>query len=186
MDEDDRAAFSALIGEAALEAALSRQIADTGPDWFGLSLAERLAIHVYTTPMPWHDLINRDLWSDNPSAWVVHFASVLTRGLNKIPPYLGLTWRGVTLPRDVLDRYHVGSIVTWRGFTSSTPDIASAYGGNTLFAISSSTGRYIQPWSADAYVREVLFAAGTSFRVEYVGENRQGRLFLIELQEVLL
>jgi hypothetical protein len=152
---------------------------------FGLDDLERLAIWIYSTPNDWHHVINAGLWSRPVPAHVKVFASVLNRAIRKLPRVEGTVFRGLTLPDDraeFLKKYILDRTVTWPAFTSATRHRNKAFFGTVLFRITSKAGRSLQGYSADEIEEEVLFEAGTKFRVRdrFVDE----RLIVIDVDEL--
>jgi hypothetical protein len=146
---------------------------------------EALAMFVYTTPLEWHERINRELWNNRPSNEVLVFAAALNSGLAKAPPRKGLVYRGYAPPNldKFLRDYHVGQRKRMPAFTSAAIDPAKAFNGNVFFTIRSHTAGILWMWSADyGETDEVVFPTGTIFDVLSV-ERRGDRAF-IALEEV--
>jgi hypothetical protein len=83
---------------------------------------------------------------------------------------------------EFLRTYEVGSIVNWPGFTSTTRARRKAYVGNVLFRIESINGRSLQGYGADDMDEEVLFAAGTRYKV--IDVVADGAVLAVDLVEV--
>lgn len=73
--------------------------------------------------------------------------------------------RGAQLSPKQLEQYMVDEIVTERGFTSTSADIDKRFEGNVRFVIESKHGKLISFLSAYPEEQEVMFQAGTRFRV---------------------
>jgi hypothetical protein len=87
-------------------------------------------------------------------------------------------YRGTTLGPEVIEGYReaarTGDPVVESGFTSTTSDPSAAFGGNTRFVIRSEHGKDVSPISVFGTEQEVLFRAGTRFRVLSVTESAAG------------
>ena len=149
-----------------------------------VSGCEALAMFLYTTPMAWHEDINRRLWTGAPGSAVRLFERMLNSALSKQSRWIGLAYRGVTT--DNLEQftggYPVGHYVTARGFTSCARRIEGAFRGNVLFTIHSRTAAMVWMWKADYMEDEVIFQSGRTFEVLAV-ESRGDTAF-IALDEV--
>ena len=105
----------------------------------------------------------------------------LNDALDRLPdhPAKGLA-RGARLTPEGIARYVPGQIVTESQFTSAST--GRGFGGNTRFTIDSLRGKRIHWLSAHPSEGEVLFKAGTRFRVR--NRYRDGGITNIELEEV--
>jgi ADP-ribosyltransferase exoenzyme len=150
-----------------------------------LTYEEKEAIWRYSAEMLF-DEMNQALRSGRPlDPKLRKLVEDLSNGLAKLPPYQGEVYRGViSMTPEQLARYVPGSIVTEAGFTStsSSPDIAMGFQGSVKYKIKSKTGRDISTESESSYEDEVLFDAGTKFRVEQVTTDRG--VTTIEMEEV--
>lgn len=91
--------------------------------------------------------------------------------------------RGTTLPADELEQYkRVGNIVTEEAFTSSATG-QTRFGGEHFVVIKSKHGKSVKGYSAFRSENEVLFAAGSRFKVLEV-EHRGGRRYKFTVQQV--
>jgi phage-related protein (TIGR01555 family) len=104
------------------------------------------------------------------------FAASLNKALDTMPTYEGTTRRGATLSKEQVAMYKPGMIIEERGFTSTST--ASGFGGNTRFEVKGKTGRDISKLSHYPGEAEVLFKAGTRFKVISNVDNK------ITLEEV--
>ena len=98
------------------------------------------------------------------------FAEALNSALSKMPNHVGVTRRGTTLSPQQLAQYKPGMIVNEAGFMSSSK--SNPFGGNTHFEIHGKTGKDIQKLSNYHGEAEVLFRAGTKFRVKEKTGNK--------------
>lgn len=89
--------------------------------------------------------------------------------------------RGLSMNAREAARYQPGETVTELAFTSASVGRA-AFGGNHRFVIQSRHGKRVEEWSAYRNEREVLFAAGTRFRVLRV--EKAGSVTEVWLEEV--
>lgn len=92
--------------------------------------------------------------------------SSLNSALKRFPAYEGFVFRGSTFPSAVLARHQVGTTITYPAYTSSStnPSTAKNFGPHQ-FLIYSKSGRPVMGRSGGGSEREVLFTAGTKFRV---------------------
>ena len=105
-------------------------------------------------------------------------------GLDSLPAYKGLTYRGLTLNKELTDTLQVGAIWKESGFTSTTKNPLGLYPGNVIMRVKSSSGRDIS--SFEKYPNnEVLFKTNTDFVV--TGRKKIKRLgkefYLIDLKD---
>jgi len=104
------------------------------------------------------------------------FAASLNQALETMPKYEGVTRRGATLSPEQVAMYKPGMIIEERGFTSTST--ASGFGGNTRFEVKGKTGRDISKLSHYPSEAEVLFKAGTRFKVV---SNKDNKIVLEEV-----
>ena len=151
---------------------------------FGLSLSERIALHIYTESRNWYLPINQALRSGVVSDDIQIIASLIDRALDRLPVYEGVIFRGVELDLDEARlRYSPDAPwVCWQAFSSTSPDLQMAYAGNVLFVIHSHHGRLLQGYSASEIEREVLLPRNSWYRV-YRCDETEARL-IVELGEV--
>ena len=109
------------------------------------------------------------------------YRRTLNDALDRLPDHSarGLK-RGATLTPNEIAGYVPGSVVTEAAFTSAS--VGRSFGGNVRFTIRSLHGKRIDRLSRYPSEREVLFRAGTRFRV--LSSRREGGLTKIELEEV--
>jgi hypothetical protein len=148
---------------------------------------EALAVYAYSTELLWHQQINDELWSGNPSPEVAAFTAVLNGVLAKLPPHTlnrGVVYRGYNTENidEFLTKYALGSKIHFPAFTSASFREELAFGGNILFTIRTLTGKAIWYLAAKFDEYEVLIPAGTTFNVLNV-ERRANRA-VIALEEV--
>ena len=74
--------------------------------------------------------------------------------------------RGTDLPQTVLETFQLGNEITFDAFTSTTRDLSlDVYESKYRMIIRSKTGRDISTLTPYPYEREVLFKAGSKFKV---------------------
>lgn len=89
---------------------------------------------------------------------------MVVSGLNKMPAFQGKTYRGLTLPQDVIDGLDVGGEWQEKGFTSTTKNFTTRYPGNVMMVVNSKQGRDIS--EIEKYRNEeVLFKPNTRFKI---------------------
>ena len=169
-----------------LDRALAKITATGYGQRYGLSDAEIAARYAYTTSDgTWgYRKFNAALRSRDPHkvAAFADYRDTLNAALAKLPDHRDTVRRRTRLAANELAVYRVGDVVTEEGFTSSSVGQA-AFGGPVEFVIESLHGKRIQSWSAFPGEREVLFAAGTRFRVLQVEQHGGGR-YTVYLREV--
>lgn len=94
------------------------------------------------------------------------------KGLDQLPSYEGVTYRGTNVPQSVLDRALNEGVISDQAFSSSSlsRDVAENFvrpgGENPIFMrIQGHSGVNVQPFSAAQHEAEILFRGGTEFRV---------------------
>ena len=105
----------------------------------------------------------------------------LNDALGRLPdhPAVGLR-RGATLTREEFAKYVPGQVATEYAFTSAS--MGRGFGGNAVFTIRSRHGKRIDGLSRYPSEREMLFKAGTRFRVLSV--ESEGGTTKIEMEEM--
>ncbi|RSM37061.1 NAD--arginine ADP-ribosyltransferase [Amycolatopsis balhimycina DSM 5908] len=141
----------------------------------GMSDAGAFAVHAYTR----YEMVgplNRALRMGGPELVdLAPQAGALASGLNELPPHLGTVSRRVDFHGDparlqaFLGRFHDGAHITEPSFLSSSKVDAehprSTFPGEVEMRIQSRTGRDVEALASIGHEREVLFKAGTQFRV---------------------
>ena len=139
------------------------------------------AIHGYTTNEG-YSMINPALRGQTTMTPELQgFADQTASGLDALPAVQDTTYRGVTLPPDVLSQYQVGQTVSDPGFFSTALDENNAFGGSVNMQVDGVSGRNISKFS-DYSESEVLFKPNTPFTVLDRVDNPDGSTFL-HLQE---
>ncbi|CAF1967148.1 unnamed protein product [Rotaria magnacalcarata] len=117
-------------------------------------------------------------------------AMIILKGLSHIDFYWGTVVRYVKLEPKDLEDYQTGEIVTWLQFSSADKggkDMSYFKDRNTIFIISSLTGRSIQYFSnCGDDEDEVLFLPHSSFLVCQVKYNEKERKNYIYLRQIEL
>lgn len=128
-----------------------------------MDLQERQVLSEYMGTL--YGCMNRALYSGKGSVYPT-LNSSLNSALKRFPAYEGFVFRGSSLPKAVLEQHQVGKTITYPAYTSTSTDseVAGRFGTHQ-FLIYSKSGRPIMGKHGGGYEREVLFAAGTRFRV---------------------
>ena len=110
-----------------------------------------------------------------------NYALTLNDALDRLPDYPAERLRrGATLTPEEIAKHIPGEIITKHAFTSAS--MGQGFGGNARFIITSLHGKRIDGLSAHPSELEVLFKAGTRFRV--LSNERKGSITEIRLKEV--
>lgn len=128
-----------------------------------MDLQEREVLSAYMGSL--YSCMNRALYSDNGAAYPTLNES-LNSALKRFPSYEGFVFRGSNLPPAVLENHQVGKTITYPAYTSSSTKrgVAERFGVQQ-FLIYSQSGRPIMGRQGGGGEHEVLFTAGTRFRV---------------------
>lgn len=155
-----------------------------------LTMEEKASVHGYTDQEYWS--LNSYLrgMKVNPlnAIYFDNYRNLLNNALDAIEqPFQGLTYRGTDLNASALQVYKdalkSGEPVTHDYFTSSSADPGSQFNGNTRFVILSRNGKQIESISWHGHEKEVLFKAGTKFKVTKIVKKDDGASY-IYLQEI--
>lgn len=92
-----------------------------------------------------------------------NYAKSLNAALDRLPPHVGVTERGSSVPANELAQYQPGIIIEERAFTSTGK--GKKFSGNVSFEIHGRTGRDVSKLSSHPHEKEVLFKSGTRFKV---------------------
>ena len=136
----------------------------------GLTLAEKVAIHVWTLDTsgePWFARINalmrmQDIAPDEFEA-VMPVAHALMSALRKLPPFSGVVHRGLKQSQvpgsfdAFVDAHSTGAQVYHPGFIGASQTPTQRLRGRVELIIDSATGRDISHFSVKPEQREVLF-----------------------------
>jgi SPP1 gp7 family putative phage head morphogenesis protein len=149
----------------------------------GLTQAEGVAIRSYTSTG--YEDLNRRQWGlsvSKPEA-IDTSAEVLRSGLNKLPPFQGITYRRTTLPANVLEKHQVGDVIQYSAFTSSSYD-SEVFSGKHRFIIQGHSGKRVG-WNSvfNETEREVVHTSPTDFMVEKSYIDKDG-ILTFELTEI--
>lgn len=106
-------------------------------------------------------------------------------GLRRLPSFTGAVFSSARLPGEAAGGYAVGSILIERAFVEASSSHLAALQGSVEYVIWSQTGKRMAALAAWAGRDEIIFAAGTSYRVLRVDPAISGasrlRVFLREL-----
>lgn len=162
---------------------------------------ELAAIHHYTQAGGNYRQLNKQLEKGALSDFNDASASLMAKGLSSLPAYKGTVYRGSIMKRTDYERLYAGKQeITHSIFTSASKDtgIALRFAGyrelkqtevSILFEIQSKNGRDISRISefngkfASENQQEILFTAGTRFKIVSKGVDSYGRI-RIKLVEV--
>lgn len=156
--------------------------------WLAMDLNkyEALSVYAYTSAEPYHRVLNEKLRNGELLQHDIDYVELLMRALRKLPSVSGSAYRGIVLTADELEdfvsRYKIGATIAWPGFTSSSLFIEAAFGGNVLFKIESKNMRVPVLYSQFPLETEVLFPAGSTFRVRFMQHNTNGTLSVIMVE----
>lgn len=120
--------------------------------------------------------VNKQLREGQMDEGTYKYAAVLNRALKKMPKYDGVTRRGINVDQSVIDQYKPGMVIEERGFTSTS--MAKGFSGNLRLEVHGKSGRDVSKISNHKSEAEVLFPAGTRFKVE---SNKGGHVVLREV-----
>ena len=141
------------------------------------------ALHGYTTNEG-YTLINPGLRGLSPMTEQMEaFAAHAKEGLAKLPPYLGPeTYRGTSLPSDILSNIRMGQPASDSAFFSTSAETGKAFSGNVKYVVRGTSGRDISFLSGHPEA-EVLFPPGTQFQV--LNKIESGPVTHLLYQEIL-
>ncbi|GEM_PF-4940362 len=129
-------------------------------------LAEQAALAVEDYTGSGFQQINEELRDGDESPRVQRRRDRLNDFLDKLPDHQGEVYRGTDDTYD-LSKYrdNVGGEITEDAFTSTSTDPEKAFNGPVRYVIFSKHGKFVDPYSSAEGEDEVLFKAGTKFRV---------------------
>ncbi|WP_412152458.1 toxin glutamine deamidase domain-containing protein [Amycolatopsis mediterranei] len=147
----------------------------------GMSDGGAVAVHAYTR----YEMVgplNHALRMGGPELpHLAPQAAALVSGLNELPPHEGVVSRRVDFKGDpsrlqaFLARFHDGAHITEPSFLSSSKVDAqhprSNFPGEVEMRIQSKTGRDVEALASIGHEREVLFKAGTQFKITGIEEG---------------
>lgn len=115
------------------------------------------------------------------------FKIICNRSLEKLPRFEGMCWRGAYVDDKVVNAIkscmNDGKLWEYPAFQSSSRIKGANFSGNVTFGIKSKAGAIIEDISKYSNEKEVLFRAGSKFKVHKV-ESKEGNWY-IELEEIL-
>lgn len=126
-----------------------------------ISPAHASAIIAYTGSH--YGSVNKEMRTGAMTQEQWNYAKALNDALDKLPPHVGVTKRGTTIPAAQLAQYQPGVIIEERAFTSTGK--GSKFSGPVSFEIHGKTGRDVSKLSSHSSENEVLFKSGTRFKV---------------------
>ncbi len=154
-----------------------------------ISPAEAAAINVYTGP--YHGRLNYAArqkalgFAAAPDA--LRLVEIIDNALRRLPPYVGTTVRGITVPPPRLVDFFrdapVGTRFSFEGLTSSSKVPEKAFSGPIVFYIRTRSGRDVYALSEFAdKEEEVLLPSGLQFTI-LAKQVRSGVLYLEVVEE---
>jgi hypothetical protein len=140
-----------------------------GPEYAGsiakLNDNQLCALHCYTEQV-YCDRINLPLRTGETLEPKYQKAMDIALGAMKLlPPFVGLVYRGCSLPEKIDETLVTGGEFRDKAFISSAASKDAAFKGTHQFVIASSTGRDISFVSALSHEKEILFPPSTGFYV---------------------
>jgi hypothetical protein len=107
-------------------------------------------------------------------------------GLRRLPSFTGAVFTSASLSGDPASAYAAGQVLVERAFVEGSSSCQALLGGEIEYVIWSQTGKRTAALVAGAGRDEVIFAAGTSYRVLYVDPPISGRLLRVFLRELTI
>lgn len=187
------------------DAVVRSELLHTRSQLSALTSEDALAINMYTRQFYWN--INKGLRGQKFEQFAEtgpQFTMVLNKkitkqindGLSKLEDFSGTVYRGASLPGGleameaaVAKHYKVGTVITEKGFTSTSTERSSMLSGRIRFEIQSKTGKVVRTLSRHEHENEVLFRSGTKFKVLQVETEATGigasNITVIRLLEII-
>ncbi len=136
------------------------------PEIKDIPTEDLVAIKAYTSE-DYYEGLNTPLRTKNEASLKRKESHIVcaVSGLNQLPVYKGIVFRGRDLTTLEAEGYKPGEIVREQAFTSTSYTKNAAFKKNTEFVIYSETGRKIDFLSLHPHEKEVLFKPGTKFEV---------------------
>jgi hypothetical protein len=106
-------------------------------------------------------------------------------GLRRLPSFTGVVYSAASLPPGATGGYVTGAVLIEPAFVRATSSARVALDGNAQYVIWSQTGKRIAALASDAARDEIIFAAGTEYKVLQVvasSTSGQATVFLRECQ----
>lgn len=173
---------------------LFRGAVDFGND-NGLNFLESALIYNYTTGS--YKEINNGFraWLSTPDdvskankAKALGNRQIIVEGLKKLPVYEGSVARGVSNRVEaMIEDYgiNVGSVIRSEAYWSTSYDPKKKFDKRLVFVINSKTGRAIDKMSEYPHETEVLFVAGSEFRITKLDDRRDsGGKYYVYMDEI--
>ena len=126
---------------------------------------------------------NRQFGSAEIRAVFDEINTAINHALAKLPNYAGVVIRFSHLPNDFLDLHQIGQVVHYDNLVSaSLLEVKLSSHENNQLIIFSKSGKLIENWSALPHQHEVLFRAGTRFKV--LDKQQYGQMTYLWLEEI--
>jgi len=132
-----------------------------GAGYEDMSGPEAMAVQLYSESH--YASLNEQLRQGAMNEKNYEFKLALSSALQKMPIHAGTVKRGASLSAQAFGLYKPGMIIEERGFMSTSTN--KPFIGNYQFHVESKTGRNIKKLSSHSSENEVLFPAGTHFKV---------------------
>lgn len=130
----------------------------------GMTTGELATIRAYTGNA--YGTINNQLRLGQMDPHVWENTKALNSALKKVERYPDTLYRRTDLDPNIWNKYQVGKIVEERGFTSTSKvEDAWEYGNYRFVITKNKSGANIQPYAQEEHEGEVLFPAGTRFKI---------------------
>lgn len=152
---------------------------------------ELAALRRYTGS--YYDALNTYLRGESPHSSRAKeydaFKIIANRALEKMPRFEGMCWRGAYVDDSVVEAIKkcMDTGISWEypAFQSSSRIKGANFSGNVIFGIKSKAGAILEDISHYQNEKEVLFRAGSQFKVVKVERRSSGGNWYIELEEIL-
>jgi hypothetical protein len=157
-----------------------------------LNEAQRTAVYHYTSK-GYQDLnkwlLKKDVENlEERLPYLNAYKNILKDTLDKLPDYAGEVYRGVTLPKDIIEKKYKDAFknktpIIEEAFTSTSKDIGKSYEESVKFVFQCKRGKHIEKISAWGHdEEEVLLNAGSRFMVIDIKETN--KLTTIYMEEI--
>lgn len=151
-----------------------------------IKASEALSVRKYTGSF--YDKLNKYLRTSKkpPSEEYNSIVKSTNAGLRKLESFKGVAFRGSQLDRKAFKKYtdalEAGKPHKELAYFSTTESIGKKFNGNTIYKINSKNGKRVKAISQFPNEEEVLFKAGTKFKVNKAIKTKGG--YEIEMDEI--
>jgi len=117
------------------------------------------------------------------------FGILLDECLSKLPDYQGIVFRGVNLPKYLIEEYFIKferkQKITENAFLSTSLKTSEAYKyGTIVLQIFSRTGKSVASVSRYPYEKEILFRYNCQFEIVSINFDKKDDKYFIVLEEI--